>query len=148
MSSASGNFKYDEFFGNYSLNDLVNECHKELSRVYNWKYFKLIPGQFGYDNMVESIGNVFKNIQSHNLKKIDLSEEMIASWVHDGWTNNYVYWRDHKPFETNPSVYFKPAKPLGDERRDLCANTKYQDLPQDEKDKDLIIAKKLLNLMT
>jgi hypothetical protein len=39
------------------------------------------------------------------------------------------------------SLYFKPFNPIGDKQRNNSAITTYDDLPLEEKDKDLIIAK-------
>ncbi len=68
------------------------------------------------------------------------TEIEIADFIHQGWVINYNYWRDHKPWEKEVCRN-KPAKPLNDERRNLCAETKFSDLPNDEKEKDLLLAK-------
>ncbi len=70
-----------------------------------------------------------------------MSEERVAELVHNGWVTNYVYWRDRKP---GKPLYIAPAKPLGDIRRNLCASTAFKNLPNDEQEKDLVIARFIL----
>jgi hypothetical protein len=103
-----------------------------LSEASGWKYFPLSKGSFGYDNIAVSLGFVDC--------KVPLTRELIAEMVHNGWVCNYTFWRDNKPFEDPSGNYKKPYTPLGDERRNACASTPFAQLPQDEKDKDLIIA--------
>ena len=45
---------------------------------------------------------------------------------------------ERKP--TTQYAYYEPYNKLGDERRNTAAITEYNDLPQEEKDKDIIIA--------
>jgi len=72
------------------------------------------------------------------------SLDECAENVHIGWTKNYTFWRDNPPFQTQPTLYIAPFNPLGDERRNTCANTPYSQLPQEEKDKDLVIAEAIM----
>ena len=135
--TSNNEFKYEHVFNGKPLSEWVNLVHKEFSIHSGWNYYPLKPGMFGFDNMAMSIGYV--------LRAFDASEECmtdikVAELVHDGWVANYTYWREHKPGHP----YIPPAKPLGDERRNLCASTIFKDLPQEEKDKDLIIARFLL----
>jgi hypothetical protein len=139
LASASGNYQYDQVFMGHKLSDLVAICHKELSRQSAWFYLPLIPGQFGYDNIIESLGHALTNFKNTDI-------ETLASFIHDGWANNYIYWRDNQPFITN-SFYKAPGKPLGDTRRDQYAATKFNDLDEDEKEKDRIIAKTLYQVI-
>lgn len=95
-------------------------------------------GSFGFDNLICSLGKVFES----NIKITDKNE--IASLIHEGWIENYIYWRDNKPYEKN-KLYYKPYDSLNDERRNKCSQTKFEDLSQEEKNKDLIIAEFLIN---
>lgn len=70
------------------------------------------------------------------------SLEMLANEIHNGWCVNYKYWRDNNP--ENDGIHIKPFNKLGDERRNMCASTKYIDLPEDEKNKDIMIAEYLI----
>lgn len=135
--TANQEFSYAEVYYGHSLAEWVNLAHKELSLASGWGYTPLKPGMFGFDNMAMSIGHTFRS--SKDISK--LSVDQVAQLIHEGWVKNYVYWRDHKP---SKPLYSAPAKPLGDDRRNLCASTLYQDLPQEEKDKDLVIATFLL----
>lgn len=137
-TTADGTFTFSQTYNGTTLHDWINQCHKALAVSSGWEYKPLKPGMFGYDNLAHSIGRVF----STNYSTMSIDE--LANLVHQGWITNYIYWRDNNPFETNP-LYFKPGNPLGDERRNLCANTSYKDLPKDEQNKDLIIAQVLKN---
>ena len=139
---ATGEFSYDDVFHGKSLAEWANLAHKELSIKSGWKYFPLQPGQFGFDNMVVSIGYAFSKTNS----KMTTAQSKMADLIHDGWISNYTYWRDEKPWLTN-SLYKKPAKALGDDRRNECATTAYSDLPNEEKEKDDIIADFLIKII-
>ena len=131
--TANGMFNYNEVYGNRKLSEWADICHRELSRESKWKYIPLKPGSFGFDNMIMSIGYLFENFTENTI-------EHLADLIHQGWAINYIYWRDNKP----KSPYISPAKALGDKRRNDCAIIGYQNLPDDEKDKDRIIARTLM----
>ncbi len=131
--SANAMYLYEDIFGDKMLSEWVEICHRELSRASKWKYNPLKPGSFGFDNMIVSIGYLFENFIGNDI-------EHLAELIHKGWAINYIYWRDNKP----KSPYIAPSKALGDKRRNDCAITKYLDLPEDEKEKDRIIAKTLM----
>lgn len=132
-----------------TLGEWANIVHRYMSDKSGWKYFPLSPGAFGYDNLVMSITELLINISTrdnefsrHHI--CTSTVDKLAHHVHEGWARNYTYWRDNSPFIANSS-YKKPAKPLGDERRNMCASLNYNDLPQDEKDKDIMIVDCILN---
>ncbi len=131
--TANGKYNYNEQFGDKTLTEWADICHKELSRVSKWKYIPLKAGSFGFDNMIISIGYLFENFEKNEL-------EHLAELIHKGWTINYIYWRDNKP----KAPYLSPAKPLGDKRRNDCAIIPYKNLPEDEKEKDRVIARTLM----
>lgn len=70
----------------------------------------------------------------------------IAELIHDGWAIHYKYWRDNKPWNNKDIVRFYSYNDLGDERRDNCVAKKFEDLPDDEKQKDMVLAKFILSL--
>lgn len=145
-TTANSVYKFSEVYFGKTLAEHIRDAHKLLSIELKWKYSELVPGQFGYDNMAVSLGYalMFMPDSGSAARQVDskLSIDDIAARIHDGWVINYVFWRDNKPFE-NSKLYKKPASPLGDERRNKCAQTKFADLPKDEKDKDRIIARYL-----
>lgn len=112
----------------------VSLVHFGMCISSGWEVKPLKPGTFGYDNLVYSICYAFQ----HN------EREKMASAIHDGWCKNYIYWRDNMPWKLDPR-YYAPFNPLDDERRNKCAITSFADLPQDEKDKDYMIADILLS---
>lgn len=133
--TANGVFKYDHPFNTIPLRDWVQAVNNHMSCTYGWKPSALQPGAFGYDNMCMSIGRLFQNLT--------FDVEIASAIVHEAWIENYTYWVTHKPWKGGE--YKKPKNALGDERRERCAATKYADLPEDEKDKDRIISKYIIN---
>ena len=105
-NTANGKYSYEDTFNEITLGEWVNLNHKENCKLNNWSYTPLRPGAFGFDNIACSLiwfFNVYDNTDdSHSL----------AEAVHNGWIENYLYWRDNKPWMTNPN-YFKPAKAIG-----------------------------------
>ena len=137
MACASGRYS-NLLFKNFKIDELVEICHRELSEKSGWKFSSIMSGQFGYDNLVESIGHALTNWTN--------DEDKLAELIHTGWINNYTFWRDNRPWELFPGKFKRPNKPLGDERREKCAVTPYQNLDIEEKEKDLIIARKLIEI--
>lgn len=135
MSTANGKYKYSKIIFDKSLRIWVQEAHRYNCLQNKWKYFPLKEGAFGFDNIALSLMKVLIKIKKDNsmLKK----KNTMAKYIHLGWCENYIYWRDNEPYNQN-DFYIKPAKKLGDKRRNECANTKYKDLPEDEKNKDMV----------
>ena len=140
ICSANEKYNYDNTYYNIKLSELINTVHSEYSKEMKWEYRPLWPGQFGYDNMACSIAYALSNSTK------DTTELKLAELIHEGWIINYVYWRDHMPYETN-TKYKKPFVALGDDRRNKCAKSQYNELDTDEQTKDLIIAKILKKLI-
>ena len=134
--TANGEYEYDmEFFGR-TLQDWVQCAHEHNCRSSGWRFVPLKPGMFGFDNLAVSIGHVFTTADISRLDDI----EYVAAAVHDGWAKNYTYWRDMSPHKTRKE-YMGPAKPLNDANRNMLALTPYAELPEEEKEKDRIIAR-------
>jgi hypothetical protein len=74
----------------------------------------------------------------------DADEVELARAAHEGWVSAYNYWVKGEPWR-RPG-YRKPFKPLGDERRERCASTSFDDLPKDEEHKDRVLARAFLAL--
>jgi hypothetical protein len=144
MTSANGKYGYDDEFFGVEINEYVDNIHKKMSEHYKWKYSPLKKYSFGYDNLINSIGKALD--YSFN-KNGQVTIDELADMVHKGWIDNYTFWRDEKPYMTSMSLYIKPYNALGDERRDKCASTEYKDLPEEEKEKDLLIAKILFEII-
>lgn len=141
-TSANKEHDSNDIYGDMTLEQWAQRCHKKLASESGWYYQPLKRGQFGWDNMIVSVGHCLSNLDW------DCPDvEQAAKLIHDGWCLNYKYWRDNKPYLCN-SEFKKPKKGLGDSRRNMCADTPYHDLPNDEKDKDLVIAKIIINLVT
>ncbi len=136
ICTANKLYNYDDKYNEITLDDFVQYVHKRNCEENKWKHTALKKGAFGYDNLCVTIGTVFNN----KITK-DSAHEDVAKWVHDGWIENYTYWRDNTPWDNKNMTYYKPYNPFGDERREMCAKTEYKDLPDDEKEKDLLIAK-------
>ena len=141
---------------NKTLLELVNGVHKALSDHSNWEYKPLSPGMFGFDNICESIAAFTEHYDistrgfdrdlarlSHGSSTV---QKELSSADHQGWAKNYIHWRDNKPWETDEQ-FKNPFRPLGDENRNKLAEMHFLDLPKEERDKDLVIAKYLLSLL-
>ena len=141
-STACLNISYDFSIKDNPLKEWVNLLHKHNCKCNNWEKYNLKEKSFGFDNLALCVYMYFTKIKDKiNFLKLDVED--IATTVHYVWTLNYLWWRDNKPFEN--SEYIKPYNPLGDERRDTLAITTYTELPEDEKEKDRIIARWLLD---
>jgi len=124
--TAYKSFVYNEDVGfdtKYKLDKKIQELHKYNSERNRWEYFPLKRGSFGYDNLAVSIVYILNKIKSkENLE--NKSIEKIADYVHRAWSKNY-----------------KSAKKLDDKNRNFLAETKYEDLHENEKEKNRIIAR-------
>jgi len=135
--SACGKISYDSELFHLTMDGWVQAVHRNNALALGWtKSFPLKRGAYGYDNLVLCIHDIFHS-------DIGRLEEDLADMVHESWIRNYVFWRDNKPWETSPH-YGKPFKDLGDVDREKSANTKYCDLSEEEKEKDRIIVRFLV----
>lgn len=144
MATTTANEQYslDMKLLNSDLNTLVNECYmyytneinKTLSDEKKWTNTTLYPGQYGYDAIAVSLAYTVTNM------KEDAKEKDLAILIHDAWIVNYVFWRDNKPYESDKN-YKKPYNGIENERRNKCATSSYDELDDEEKEKDLYIAR-------
>lgn len=118
---------------------LVAGAHKCVSEKYGWEYKPLEPYTFGYDNIVSSIQQALVAIHV----KPNISIDELAVHVHNGWVDNYTLWRDEQPWLADPK-YKAPYTVFGDERREKCAASTFQQLPHCEQEKDRCIAKYII----
>lgn len=142
--TANGQFSYDAEYHGKTLDNWVQSLHQHNSVSNGWKYYPLKRGAFGYDNLAVSVGHVFNTINADpSILKDKIVVERIAALIHDGWSINYVYWRENKPYLKFKDMYFRPVNPINDERRNMCADKNFCDLPEDEMEKDRLLAKYL-----
>ena len=139
--TAYKSYDYDEEVGydeKFILKDIVQECHAYNSKQNKWKLFPLKEGAFGFDNLAVCVMYILNKVKTaEKLKDKDI--EKLSDYVHRAWIKNYTYWRDNEPWKSDG--YIKAAKPLNDANRNKLADTDYEDLPEDEKEKDRIIAR-------
>jgi len=135
--TANKKYGYGEKYFGFTLATWVEHGHEYNVRENGWWKYKLHPGQYGYDNLAVSFARVFEAVDKD--KDLLYNPEKIAEIIHDGWTENYLHWRENKPWDAD-SFYQKPNKPINDKRRNMLADTTYAKLPIDEKEKDLILA--------
>ena len=134
-SSANGRCHYESIYRGRPLKYWISEVHQRNCKANGWPVTPLKEGAFGYDNLALSLHYLFTLLSEHP----QATEEQRAAAIHDGWCCNYLYWRKRQPWVTLAGIYRKPASPLGDQRRDMCARTSFNDLPDDERAKDLLI---------
>ncbi len=138
--TADGEIKYAPYDAK------VQALHNGNCDAYGWKYTPLTPGAYGYDNLVRTIYEV----ERYLAEKKDATDLDVAAVVHDAWVKNYVYWRDNidkilsEETQKQKGVYRKPFKPFTDEIRDKCAATTFADLNEEQRLKDIVLAKLLL----
>jgi len=143
--TADGTIKYDTMFYGVAISDWVQNVHHIQAVKHGWVCYPLAEGSFGFDNLAHSISLLLEKTKDIKAcTKDDLDK--LADLVHQGWVRNYVYWRDNKPWVSS-RIYHTPHNSLGDTRRNKCALTSYCDLDADEKDKDIIIASAVLELL-
>jgi len=125
--SANGEFRYNFYLENFKMTreELAQKVHKINCEKQGWDYHPLKVGSFGFDNLIMSIG-------------YKLRDNNGPVSIHSGWSVNYIYWTDSKPYEGKYN-YIAPFNSLGDERRTKLSQTKYDDLDIKEKQKDIII---------
>jgi len=141
-SSANGMYKYDREIYYMTLDSWCQEAHKYNCLSHGWNNALLKKGSFGYDNLIVSIGYTLINCKDFTNTVENI--EIIANMIHLGWIHNYTFWRDYSPWNNTDYKYYKPFDPLGDDRRNECAFLDYKDLSQEEKNKDIILAKFLI----
>lgn len=141
IQSANGEYKYNRQFYYMTLDNWAQESNIFNCISNNWNISPLKVGSFGYDNLVVSLGYTLSKCKIFTEENIDT----IADLIHQGWTINYIFWRDNTPWTNTEYKYYKPFSQLGDERRNNCAILEYHELSQEEKDKDIILAKFLVN---
>ena len=141
--TANKQYQYDDIVRGKSLHDWATEVNSRLCTLNEWKVSPLKKGSFGYDTIIVSIGNAFQETDTMEIiRKSDLADK-----VHQGWAANYLYWRDHCPYENENGLYIKPSNPFGDVHRDLCALQSYSEVSIDVREKADLIAGILLNLL-
>ena len=133
--TANSMYSYDMILNGKKLSSLVQEIHKFNCTENGWFFNPLRPGGFGFDNLAICLGYVIPQITK------ETPIDVVADLIHQAWAINYIYWRDNKPWLRKGEGDTKANKPLNDERRNMCAVSKYEELPEDEKEKDLIIAR-------
>ena len=133
-------------------------AHRALADVYGWSPVPPRAVTFGFNNLVSSVAALLTAWDPARDPARDAKAvEAAASFVHEGWSANYVFWRDHRPWvPLSPTVtlasrddaeFVRPHYPLGDARRDACAASTYADLPEAEKEKDRIVARAVLRAL-
>jgi hypothetical protein len=134
FQTANELYKYNKIFHKKPLDKWTNLAHQYNCKQYGWFSYTLKKGSFGYDCMAYCLAYTFEKISSEH------TIEEIAEMIHEAWSEIYTYWRDYKPWLKNKS-YTKSAKPLDDIKRNQLAESAFDNKPEDEKNKDLIIAK-------
>lgn len=140
--SANGKYNYDKIIFDMTIDEWVQKAHKFNCKENGWKYNPLKKGMFGYDNLVLSLMKPLKKIKKNKNLLSEDKIDKISKFIHKGWCENYIYWRDFEPYKTGD--YIKPSKKLNDNRRNNCAITKFKELPEDEKEKDRLFARFIL----
>ena len=147
-NTAYEGISYDLPIKDKTIGECAQLIHKYNCEQSGWKYTPLKLGAYGFDNLVVCLHYVISNSLAleKNKRLSDEDLEEISDLIHEGWIRNYLYWTHNKPFEHN-SNYIKPYALLGDDVRNMCAKTLYKDLPEDQKQKDRVIAKIIIDML-
>jgi hypothetical protein len=149
VRTANGMYHYDDISYGLSLHEWVQRLHEYNCNSNGWNFVPLKRGAFGYDNLAMSVGAALLEESDEGVVysptcPMEISD--IAAAIHDGWCQNYEFWRDNAPWENLHYLYIKPYAPLGDERRNVCAGLSYSDLPEDERAKDDVLARAIMEI--
>lgn len=144
--TANQQYSYDREFYGLKLDEWVQNAHKFNCSLNGWEHYPLKMGAYGYDNLAVCIGYTLthREISALPTPLNDEHVDVLSKLIHEGWCANYIYWRDNEPYVNN-NLYIKPFKRLDDSRRNMCAELEYNDLEQEEKDKDIILAKFIID---
>lgn len=162
-STADGRIAFDTIVNGRTMHAWAAMAHCAMAKVYGWSPNLPQLNTFGWNNLVSSADALLRfvstNVKKHHpltvdeavveavVEAVDEAVDEAAAAVHDGWVTNYVFWREHTPFVNDPWMYARPRYPLGDERRNACALASFAELPDDEKDKDRVVARALLDAL-
>jgi hypothetical protein len=149
VRTANGMYHYDDISYGLTLHEWVQKLHEYNCTLNGWRVVPLKRGTFGYDNLAMSVGAVFLDEFGEGaIYSSTISEEIseTASAVHDGRCKNYEFWHDNAPWENLRHLYTKPNAPLGDDRRNRCAELSYSELSEDERAKDDVIARAIMEI--
>ena len=122
--TANGVFRYDHRFNTVHLSDWVQIVDTYMCKQnINWKTVLLHPGTLNYDGMCMSIGRLFQNLT--------FDVEVGANIVYEAWIENYIFYMKNKPSTRR--------------EKKTMHQSKYTDLSEDEKEKNLIITRFIIN---
>ena len=141
LSQTALGFDIYEKWADKTLNDWVQDLHLHLCKHKGWEYVPLVVGQFGYDDLASRITSALCYLFSAS-NQTAVTEDDIAHEVHWGFSENYVYWREKLPYESDIRFH-PPHRPLGDAYRDKLASLKFADLSDHEKEKARGIARRI-----
>lgn len=131
-------------FKNLSINQWIDAIHKEASREFGVKYKSLEIKSYVYENYLYSF---LCALSAYSYFGNSSDIELLSYYIHEGWSYNYLYWRDNKPWLDNNN-YLEPERQLGDSVRDTLSLISYNELSEKDKDKDRIIARILYRILT
>lgn len=137
MKTFDGKYDYSTpVYYNITLREMTNMVHKTNCEANGWQLHILKNNSYGLDTLSESIMTVIEN--KHQ------SFYDLCVLVHTTWSEVYKFWRDNYHDECGK---VKPYTPFGDERRDNLSSLHFDDLPEDEKKKDEIVVKCVLDII-
>ena len=143
--TADGYWHYSSCMYGRTLAEWAQLLHLANCKANQWTHRPLRVGSFGFETLVYSAAQTLPVLLVHPehqpIPENSAFFNELCVYVHNAWARVYVHWRDHRP---SSPPYFPPRDPLGDHRRNRCAELSFNDLPEDEKEKDRVIMRALL----
>ncbi len=99
LFSASKKYKYTDKYYGRQLNTWVSLVYSDLCMFNGWMNTRLMLGTYAYDSYATSIVYILDNLKIFRNNKFSIYH--CALLAHNGWCENYTYWRDHEFFIPN-----------------------------------------------
>ncbi len=130
-----------------SISDWIAAIHLSIQSV-TGSSKQIMPGKYGYDvnahvqsALLRYIEHTIKSQGSSSIFSIGLSDrQMMLDIIHNAWRNNYMYWINQRPYESNvcprlrrvhAGEYKKPSKQLDTPRYHLLCSRYPSNLPSE-----------------
>ncbi len=150
--TASGKYNYSTIYFNKRIEDWVPLIHNNVNIINSWRKIEIKKYNYGYDNYVYILSKLLPYIKQN---KDDifiyignmLNIEKYAKKAFKAHIKNYLYWRNHIPYEEN-KIYEKPSKSRKNKKfSDELAVTDWKSLDTEQKEIYIDIVKTIFDYL-